>query len=118
MRPTSPIARKIRKRLDARRRALLVRYKNTLERADDELSAHDVELVDVANDRWDASVLATMSECDRRALDHIVDALRRLERGDYGTCTACGDRIPRARLAILPEAATCAACASEAERAA
>lgn len=39
-------------------------------------------------------------------------ALRRLELGSYGICTGCGDPIAPERLAALPAAAQCIACAS------
>ena len=40
----------------------------------------------------------------------IVDALDRLERGDYGRCARCGERIPYGRLLVMPEAVRCIAC--------
>lgn len=40
----------------------------------------------------------------------IVDALDRLERGDYGRCASCGERIPYGRLLVMPEAVHCIAC--------
>jgi DnaK suppressor protein len=116
MRPTSHEARRIRHRLDDRRRALLVRYHNTLALADAELDEHAVELVDVANDQWDARVLTEVSESDAHILENIVGAIQRLDRGCYGVCTSCRRKIERERLAILPEAAECAGCASFAER--
>ena len=42
-----------------------------------------------------------------RAID---DALRRIEFGVGGLCTQCGAQIAIARLRMLPQAATCAAC--------
>ncbi|MCB1749489.1 MAG: TraR/DksA C4-type zinc finger protein, partial [Gammaproteobacteria bacterium] len=41
----------------------------------------------------------------------IGAALGRLERGEYGTCTRCGEPIAPARLEALPYAERCAACA-------
>ena len=46
----------------------------------------------------------------------LVAALRRLETGDYGLCTQCGDAIKPARLAALPEVETCLTCQDEIER--
>jgi DnaK suppressor protein len=109
-------ARKFRDRLDERRRALLVRYKDALDRADEELAGHATELVDVASDQWDARVLSLMSEADAEALENIVGALKRLERGTYGVCASCGEAIATARLEILPEVAECAECATFAEQ--
>ncbi len=37
-------------------------------------------------------------------------ALDRLERGTYGTCATCGNRIPHERLAVMPETVYCVSC--------
>lgn len=37
-------------------------------------------------------------------------ALVRVEKGTYGICTRCGDRIGRERLEVLPEIDTCRDC--------
>ena len=37
-------------------------------------------------------------------------ALERLERGTYGTCATCGNRIPHERLAVMPETVFCVSC--------
>jgi DnaK suppressor protein len=44
-------------------------------------------------------------------------ALARLESGDYGTCTDCGEQIPMARLQAQPFAVRCVGCQERAERA-
>lgn len=47
-----------------------------------------------------------------RDTDQIVaieDALRRIDDGTYGVCTACGKPIPEARLNAVPWAAFCIA---------
>lgn len=37
----------------------------------------------------------------------IDEALRRLERGEYGRCVICGKEIPAARLELVPETPFC-----------
>lgn len=37
----------------------------------------------------------------------IDEALRRLERGEYGRCVICGKEIPAARLELVPETPYC-----------
>ena len=46
-----------------------------------------------------------------RDLVRIEQALRRLDAGEYGECTACGEPLPDGRLAIDPMAETCVRCA-------
>lgn len=45
-----------------------------------------------------------------RRLREIDISLERLEAGTYGTCTACGNPIPHARLEAFPSASTCVEC--------
>jgi DnaK suppressor protein len=47
-------------------------------------------------------------EESRHAL--LLDALDRMDRGEYGQCTRCQQPIPFGRLLVLPEARTCAGC--------
>lgn len=42
--------------------------------------------------------------------EEIDDALRKLERGNYGACESCGQNILKARLEALPYARQCIAC--------
>ncbi len=46
---------------------------------------------------------------------HIDQALKRLEGGDYGYCTACDARIPVKRLDLDPSIPLCVKCAGKAE---
>ena len=46
----------------------------------------------------------------RSALADIDEALRRIERGGYGRCHACGARLSHARLAAVPMARMCSGC--------
>jgi RNA polymerase-binding transcription factor DksA len=51
---------------------------------------------------------------DAQAREEIVQiraALRRLDQGTWGRCAACGDPLPEARLAAVPEATHCGSCA-------
>jgi len=107
--------RNLREQLQARRHALLARYKGALERADEELATPAHELVDVANEQWDAQILSEMSDVDARALEAVIGALRRLDGCTYGTCAVCGEPIDPARLRALPEAAECVDCVRFAE---
>lgn len=44
-------------------------------------------------------------------IEQIRDALRRIERNEFGECTHCGDAIAPGRLEANPSAALCIACA-------
>jgi len=105
-----------RSRLAARRHAVLTRYRDTLERADEELDSREIEPEENAAELWDAQVLSSLSDGDARQLRDILAAMRRIEQGSYGECTDCGDAIDPDRLAVLPEAARCIECEDAATR--
>ena len=46
----------------------------------------------------------------RGALLDVLSALHRMDNGDYGTCTGCGERIPLERLEVLPQVGECMPC--------
>jgi DnaK suppressor protein len=100
-----------RTRLLARRAELLHRFRYASELADALAEDRTVELVDQANDDWDAHVLSKLGDAETRQLSAVMAALRRLSDGTYGTCVRCERKIAIARLAALPEAALCADCA-------
>jgi RNA polymerase-binding transcription factor DksA len=49
----------------------------------------------------------------RGELERTESALRRLARGAYGLCEACGAPIDRRRLQVLPSAAHCTGCSAK-----
>jgi len=49
-------------------------------------------------------------------LEEIEEALRRMESGEYGTCTDCGRVINPARLEVRPFATRCIECQERLER--
>lgn len=104
------------RRLHARRYELLSRYRDLVERADSATATREPDVLDHAENEWDARVLSMMSDADANALADVVAALLRIELGSYGICTHCGERISARRLRTLPEAALCVGCAGDAEQ--
>lgn len=98
------------------RHQLMLRYRDELDRADEQLGARDAEMVERATEQWDATVVARLGETDARVLGDVVEALRRLDAGTYGECLTCGEEIGDARLDALPTATVCIECANEARR--
>jgi DnaK suppressor protein len=49
-------------------------------------------------------------------VNRLVAALDRLNEGEYGVCVECGEPIAPARLAAMPEVATCVRCQDRLER--
>ncbi|MEI7898687.1 MAG: TraR/DksA C4-type zinc finger protein [bacterium] len=52
----------------------------------------------------------------QQVIANIDEALRSIEKGNYGICSMCGELINKPRLAVLPFAKHCIACQSEMER--
>lgn len=65
------------------------------------------QAVEVQND----ATLAAIGAAAGIELDEINEALRRIDQGTYGLCRDCGRAISSLRLAALPQAVTCSACA-------
>ena len=65
--------------------------------------------------RMDAMQQQAMAQAGERArardLQRIDAALRRIEDGEYGYCSECGEEIAVKRLAVDPMASACIACA-------
>jgi|SRR5687767_12156987 len=49
-------------------------------------------------------------------VNKLTAALDRLNVGEYGTCTECGEEIAPARLRVIPEVQTCVSCQDKLER--
>ncbi len=58
----------------------------------------------------DLEINASLAAGARAALHDVLDALRRMEAGCYGTCSHCLGPIELERLEILPQVALCMRC--------
>lgn len=68
-------------------------------------------------DALQGQAMAQATQARRKAeLGRIAAALERMDAGDYGDCTSCGEPIAEARLDIDPAAVICIACAEARER--
>lgn len=73
--------------------------------------AADACRLDASGGEWAVKeLLAELSDRDRDRVRSLVAALRRLDAGTYGSCTACGAAIGAERLEVMPETTTCRAC--------
>lgn len=58
-----------------------------------------------------AAVLRELFREGAAELDLIDQALMRIDQGEYGICTGCGEPIAAKRLAVMPFAVRCVRCA-------
>ncbi len=55
-------------------------------------------------------LIHNLQEREKVQLAQVLNALRRIEEGSYGLCTACSRPIQLERLLIFPETLTCTSC--------
>jgi len=110
-----PLTDEFRRRLLEARAALL----RTVALTDEELAALDrpqpSDPPEHAASASAAALSAGLGGREKRELDDIADALRRLARDIYGACESCGMLIPLARLLALPAARFCLGCQASTE---
>ena len=71
----------------------------------------DKDFAEQATQRENDEVIDALGEAARQELALISNALARIESGEYGQCSSCGEAIGLERLHALPYVAHCVACA-------
>lgn len=103
-------------RLEAYRDKLrgdLVRLQEDMEAALRDLAEeanHDDRIAEIAALAIGRDMDLSMEEHVRLLINKVEKALDAAEKGTYGTCESCGQRIPRERLEAVPWAAKCVEC--------
>ncbi len=68
-----------------------------------------------AQERENDEVLESLGNASEQELVMINAALKRIEAGEYFSCSECGEDIPTARLELLPFTTHCVRCAEKLE---
>ena len=71
--------------------------------------------VDIASEESSREFSLRMHEHDQQLVKEIRLALQRVENGDYGFCSSCGEEIAEKRLLARPMATHCIDCKTEVE---
>jgi len=99
-----------RRRLLAAREALL----QTVAATDEEIAGLEApgpgDATDRAAAQSTASLASRLAGQEKRELDEVAEALRRLGSGAYGLCESCREPIALARLRAVPATRFCRAC--------
>ena len=105
------------KLIDEFRRRLLETRKTllrTVAATEEEMAALEAprpgDWMDRAATASTTSVVSRLAGQDKRELDEVAEALRRLGSRAYGMCESCGKAIPLPRLRAMPAARFCLAC--------
>ena len=72
----------------------------------------DRDWTERATELENQEVLEGLETSERQELEDIRHALARIENGSYGRCAGCDEPIDPGRLAALPTATRCVACAA------
>ena len=75
--------------------------------------ADEVDIIQV--NEWREIGFATRELLVDR-VNRLSSALDRVDSGEYGTCSECGESIAPARLRVMPEVETCVRCQDQLER--
>jgi DnaK suppressor protein len=73
------------------------------------------DLADKAESSYTKEFLLSLTDSEREQLLQIDEALKTLEKGDFGMCQNCGQPISKKRLDALPWAAYCIDCQQKVE---
>jgi DnaK suppressor protein len=71
---------------------------------------------DAGSNRSEAERTEAVLSVAKQQLAEVLDALHRIDEGNYGRCTDCGKPVPEGRLDAKPEAARCVACQGKRDR--
>ncbi len=82
-----------------------------------DLSGYSFHMADAGTDAMEREKAFLFASAEGRLLMDIVEALRRLYRGEYGICEICEKPIARARLEAMPYARLCVSCKEKEEKA-
>lgn len=82
-----------------------------------DLSRYSFHMADAGTDAMEREKAFLLASAEGRILMEINEALRRLYRGEFGSCEICGLPIGRARLEAMLHTRLCLSCKEKEERA-
>ena len=95
--------------------AMNTKMGKTIKDSTGDLSSYSYHMADQGTDAMEREMTFMLSSKTGRFLYHIDEALRRIDKGDYGKCVSCGKSIGMDRLKAVPHARLCIDCKSAEE---
>lgn len=68
----------------------------------EEMDGYSLHMADSGTDNFDRDFALSLLSSDQDAIYEIDEALKRIQKGTYGTCELTGKPIPKARLDAIP----------------
>lgn len=93
-----------------KQRELTDAYKTTKGESREQPGDGTEDYIDYAVSSYAKEFLLSLTELDRKQLIQVEDALRRIDRGEFGRCQQCGEPINPKRLEVQPWARHCVRC--------
>ena len=87
--------------LDLRER-LLHQMNGLAKESAEEMDGYSLHMADSGTDNFDRDFALSLLSSDQDAIYEIDEALKRIQKGTYGTCELTGKPIPKARLDAIP----------------
>jgi DnaK suppressor protein len=111
------------RKLQRLRKALAEEYENIVRALNRNRAAEEEILLEKTEDEGDLALIShnkellyNLHESDFRRLKAIQDALKRMDREEYGVCARCEEDINEKRLLAVPWAMMCIQCQEDTER--
>ena len=74
------------------------------------------DISDGAAQAYSRQMMQALGEQEWKKLQRVDEALKKIDSGNFGTCTECGEPIPEARLDVIPFTEFCVICLGEIEK--
>jgi RNA polymerase-binding protein DksA len=87
----------------------------TIRESTGDISSYSYHMADQGTDAMEREKAFMFASRSGRLVYHIDEALRRLEKDEYGKCQQCGKPISKTRLKAVPHARLCINCKSTEE---
>lgn len=75
-------------------------------------SAYSLHMADRGTDAMEREKMLLFAQRSDDYIEHLQEALQRIEEGSFGICRFCGGEIGRARLEAVPTTTQCINCKS------
>ena len=109
-------------KLESYRNMLIEEMKSLLNEADKTVNemtsdaSNFPDPTDRATQESDRSFELRIRDRERKLINKIQEALKRIDMGEFGICEECGEEIGEARLNVRPVTTLCINCKMEAEQ--
>lgn len=74
-------------------------------------NGRDTDWAEQAGERENEEVLNALESEAKVEIQHLSNAITRMQQGSYGICQTCGNEIAKQRLQVQPAATHCIKCA-------